>query len=292
MVFVAMFAPLAWIGLYDIYQSLASKGWPKTPGVVERSQDHFVVRYHVGGRDYKTSRLAFDDGEDPILEINLLRFPNGASVQVSYSPSAPDRAVVRPGLRMAGLLPFTIGFTLAAFFAGMGLRGGGSIGPLFGGMFTVFGAILLLAGGINVYRAYSSLGWPKTAGRIIVSRVDAAGQLEDPDDRDPQSFPTPVVAFRYEVDGRPHYSFDRHFGQAPGSHTEEIQAVLSQYPEGSPVTVTYDPEDPDRGVLEPGITWESTWLPGAGAVAAGIGLFCIRVMRRRGHVPSGAAWRE
>lgn len=109
---------------YSIASSLElyrSKFWPTTRGKiltssvkhdrdyvtennVRKMKDRYrpVVgyRYEVDGRTYEGDRLAFDVVDTPVQNYardDIAPFRIGATVNVSYDPSDPTRAVLKPG---------------------------------------------------------------------------------------------------------------------------------------------------------------------------------------------------
>jgi hypothetical protein len=72
------------------------------------------------------------------------------------------------------------------------------------------------------------------------------------------------MIFEYEVGGKTRFSNRRRFGELAGADAEWAGEIASRYPEGSKLNVFYDPEDPDLATIEPGITSEAYWIPGAG----------------------------
>ena len=65
----------------------------------------------------------------------------------------------------------------------------------------------------------------------------------------------PNVEFRYEVDGQT-YTGDRFGGTGIKSkYEEDIYPILDQYARGSKHSVSYNPENPERAVLDP--NWNS-----------------------------------
>lgn len=122
---------IALLGLYfllrgarNVQLALASTAWPKTSGVVVRSETtrdvspatrdsrssvtfdpKTVIQYNVNGREYTTDILHFGQtlGSSDKSEAALqnLRFPKGTAVAVSYNPRDPSTAVMKPGLHAA-----------------------------------------------------------------------------------------------------------------------------------------------------------------------------------------------
>ncbi len=107
----------------------------------------------------------------------------------------------------------------------------------------VAGGALLLDGAVSAWRGHQSLRWPTTQGRIVVSKVATLPRASDP------RFGTaPRVRYEYEVDGRTYFSHRIDFGGWWSAWN-----VVEEHPVGTTWTVSYDPEDPGRAVLEPGV---------------------------------------
>ncbi len=114
----------------------------------------------------------------------------------------------------------------------------------------VGGLILLLAGWQSA-EGLASRSWPATDGRVTVARSSPRSQSQ-------------VAWFSYEftVDGRV-YTGSR-VDTAQASATQETVAA---HPLGSTVRVYYDPAEPARAVLSPGLTATHGWWFGAAAAA-------------------------
>jgi hypothetical protein len=80
------------------------------------------------------------------------------------------------------------------------------------------------------------------------------------------------LVFGYEVNGKKYYSNVRLFGQIAAQGGDWAWKIAKRYPLGKEVTVRYSPENPNLGVLEPGIFREAFWLTGAGAAFLLFGL--------------------
>ncbi|MEK7750968.1 MAG: DUF3592 domain-containing protein, partial [Acidobacteriota bacterium] len=65
--------------------------------------------------------------------------------------------------------------------------------------------------------------------------------------------------------GKTYFSNIRCYGALSGASQDWAQSILERYPTGARAPVSYDPADPNTAVLEPGVTSEAYWLPGAGA---------------------------
>jgi hypothetical protein len=66
---------------------------------------------------------------------------------------------------------------------------------------------------------------------------------------------TPIIRYRYAAGGQERES--RGIDQSPANvasdDREKVQAAVDRYPVGSTHTVHYDPDEPDRAILEPGV---------------------------------------
>ena len=112
---------LLWKGARNIQLALASTAWPRTSGIVLRSETtrdvtpassdapksvtfdtKTVIRYAVSGQNYATDVLHFGQtlgsGDKSEAALQRLRFPAGKQVPVSYNPRNPSTAVMKPGL--------------------------------------------------------------------------------------------------------------------------------------------------------------------------------------------------
>jgi len=99
--------------------------------------------------------------------------------------------------------------------------------------------------------------WARTPGEVIESKVDAAGSHTSDDDSDC----TPVVRYRYTVNGKSYESDRIVFGGQPDTTKLLAEKLVAKYPPGAKVEVFYDPRRPKNAVLEsksgigPGFYW-------------------------------------
>jgi hypothetical protein len=119
----------------------------------------------------------------------------------------------------------------------------------------------------EIGRGEASEGWPSVAGRVVHSDVA----------RERRSDGTrywPDVRYEYEVDGRRYTSrqltaWERRFSIKEAG---AARRWADRYPEGSEVTVYYDPDDPHDGILEPGASrrdWAAFYV-GVGLIVLGV----------------------
>jgi hypothetical protein len=102
----------------------AAETWPRTNGVVEKSElsvrrdtdsdgsssttyaAHVVYRYQVGGMDFSNNAIGFgsSSGGRKKAKKKLLEYPVGKSLVVYYHPDDPSKAVIEPVATSFGVL--------------------------------------------------------------------------------------------------------------------------------------------------------------------------------------------
>lgn len=301
------------LGVRNVWRGVASTSWPKTSGVVvapvvaeSTSEDSqtgatsttnsttVTVAYKVDGREYKTDTMHFGEtvsSDASEAEMARLRYPPGAEVPVAYHPQNPAIAAVKPGFAAEALTLPVVGLAILLMgvlpiFAiqsssGQGQGMSNMIPRIFGGIFMLVGVTLLTIGVRRLWRDHESETWPKAPGVILFSTTTSStSESRDSDGTTSTgtSYNSPLVV-EYEVNGRKHYSNTRRFGQLAGSGEKWAAEIAERYPKGAQVQVSYSPADPDQAVLEPGITSEGYWLPGAGAAFFLFGLIAVLVIR-------------
>jgi Protein of unknown function (DUF3592) len=212
------------------------------------------------------------------VELLQLRYRGGSTVRVTYDPSSPGVSTLEPGLDAEGLwLPGAgLAFSLVSLMFAIMYRsstGSSSLGmaigvALFAAIFMMIGLPMLIFGSIGMYRAHASQFWPETKGEIVYDELDATTSTET--DRPKRRTRTSTtygarIIFRYDVNGRTHYSNTRRFGALAGADSEWANEIADKYPQGLKLPVKYHPDDPNLAVIETGIASEAYWLPGAGA---------------------------
>lgn len=97
-------------------------------------------------------------------------------------------------------------------------------------------------------RAVASSGWPTARGVILTSEVREVGWSED------TSGWCPELSYEYPVAGRKYVSHNVELQDICISNLGSYaRRVVERYPAGKKVEVYYDPRDPSRAVLEPGV---------------------------------------
>lgn len=96
--------------------------------------------------------------------------------------------------------------------------------------------------------------WPTVTGTIGTSEARTHRHSGR------QSATFPHVTYTYEVNGKTHHSSNIMAGGEIGGLN--VESTLARYPQGSKVTVYYDPQNPKDAVLEPTKTTVSKaiWL--------------------------------
>ena len=134
-------------------------------------------------------------------------------------------------------------------------------------------SILLIAGIIGcsfisyrglteVHDAWSSSSWPSTHGTITSSKVATTSD-------DSNTLFKADIRYRYEVEGRAYDGATVWFGGGYSSSDEDAaRKVVDSYPQGMSVHVTYEPDHPEKAVLEPGMYVSSFVIFFAGLLAA------------------------
>jgi len=138
---------------------------------------------------------------------------------------------------------------------------------------------MVLVGGASAYEAYSSQFWPTTKGEIITSSVntykDAYGN------RTYRS----KIKYSYAVNQLENvgeYFTSERVGidPLPPSDSRAVaEASLVRYPKGEIVDVYYNPNRPQRSMLEPGFSLSKLIYPGAGLLVLAVA-FSLRAFGR------------
>ena len=136
------------------------------------------------------------------------------------------------------------------------------------GTLAIMGVFLLIGGGLSVWgwtilqNARASATWPTAEGVITASEVTESRDGEGHDSYSPE------VAYQYTAGNQEHESYTIKFGENSYDNRGRAEAIAATYPVGQPVTVYYDPEEPGRSVLEPGVS-------GGSYIVLGVGLLFV-----------------
>lgn len=192
--------------------------------------------------------------------------------QVSATPGSTIlSAVCLAILVFGGYCAFKLATQGTGFITDSFPKAEAKLAALSGGMGL---AALLIA--IAFYRrAQEAQRWPKTAGRVIVSKVERYTAGDSSDRRPTRSF-HPVIEFAYNVDGKEYRSRQRQLGVQGGGPETWAKSIKGKYPVGSTVEVRYDPANPAEAELENPV--------GMTFLAFGAAVFCLAVSAYALHV--------
>jgi hypothetical protein len=129
-------------------------------------------------------------------------------------------------------------------------------------------ALFLWAGLGNTWYGWVSQDWPTAEGRVLTSRVAEvrfsrsdrrhSNDLVNPTPRGPIIRYRPVIEYQWQVGGGLYERDRRNFSAAVADEEtqEAAEAIIAPYVAGERVPVYYDPDQPSRGILEPGPHWD------------------------------------
>lgn len=292
-----MFAP----GIQHGVEAVRSRRWPTTEAIVTESRvltplearqflgddetgaddahggqgpSGYVplVRYEftVDSSRYENARLSPFDG--PIsrrtwADAIVNDYPRGTLVSVRYDPDDPTRSYLRPAVRSSSFVFASIGvvFLAIAVWIAAGFPGGAPAAAMGVGIpLTAFGIHRLRIG-------RRSRDWPTAPGEVTSTGIAAEGGGDDT-----EVTYVPELRYEYEAAGERYVSSRHGFGTMPTfSERSAARAWIDErYPDGGAVTVHYDPDRPDRSVLEPG-AGRSLLAVAAGLAVTGAGLLML-----------------
>ncbi|RUM89939.1 MAG: hypothetical protein DSZ23_02540 [Thermodesulfatator sp.] len=143
-------------------------------------------------------------------------------------------------------------------------------------LFLVLGLWALLVSFSMGLEGWKAKQWPEAKGRIIISKV--------------QEWRTPGkiriarlcldVDYLYLVGERVLEGHRLNSGWRCFASEDHIKKILKRYPSGRQVRVYYNPENPEKSLLEPGISWSVLFLAGIGVINLSIAIPLIRSSRR------------
>jgi hypothetical protein len=132
-----------------------------------------------------------------------------------------------------------------------------------------------LASGLsNALLQYRAKSFPSTTGKVLRSSVHTKWL----GNKNPTPFYSAEIGYRYDVNGKAYLS-DRFRFEHDQSDSDPSAAntLIASYPVGSQVTVFYDPYNPGRALLKPGLLAEDLYLFAPVGFAA-FGLLALRFL--------------
>ncbi|CAN5429313.1 hypothetical protein BH10PLA2_BH10PLA2_33050 [soil metagenome] len=121
--------------------------------------------------------------------------------------------------------------------------------------FLLVGAVALLLGGRNAWLAQECLTWPSISGVIVASEIEAHDEMT-----------AAKIRYEYVVEGKILEGRAVSFGDVGSSDSSHAQAIVKKYPVGTQVSIFYEPSNPTRSVLEPGLNLGLLLVPAVGAI--------------------------
>ena len=129
-----------------------------------------------------------------------------------------------------------------------------SIGLIGLGALAVWVTLSLSA---SFFLCLNSLRWPTVPVRIVSSGVSTGTSNIG-------HWWAPEVEYEYAVSGHVYRSTNIRYFMPTFYQQEEARAVRAAYPNGTEAKASYDPHNPSRSVLEPGLPaglWERALIP-------------------------------
>jgi len=113
----------------------------------------------------------------------------------------------------------------------------------------VLGAVLLWQGWRRQQKVNASMSWPYVSGRVTASSVRQVVERGDAQTRDTTNY-VPVVQYEYQVGDKTYQGNRFAFKEPSFSSQRKAFKLVAGFAAGSPVSVFYDPANPQDAVLE------------------------------------------
>lgn len=133
-------------------------------------------------------------------------------------------------------------------------------GRVFPWPFFVIGLIILIVGIRGALEANASTNWQTTTGTVTHSDVVTSKSR-----RGGPMFGASVV-YEFDLEGSRHIGDRVTVANIQTSSRARALRVVERYPVGAEVTVYCHPSDPERSLLEPGLSASAFFMPGFGLV--------------------------
>ena len=143
----------------------------------------------------------------------------------------------------------------------------------------IFLIVGVLLGGFLLWQLIKGMkakNWPTAQGRVIDSRVSTSVSYDDDGDR--STTYGAEISYSYDIDGYEYRGNRRSFADYSSSNRRRAEKIIARFAPGVDVPVYYNPEDPEKSVLEPGINVVSVLfllLPGIFLVIGVLGLLGV-----------------
>lgn len=152
---------------------------------------------------------------------------------------------------------------------------------LFPIVFYLSGIGVIIFGARELSSGISSKDWKSTQGSVIESQVVDKGHTSKSKGKNYK----PVIMYSYTVDGETFTSDRILFGMASfstifKSGSQRSREWVSKYPEGSTVSVMFDPSEPSQSTLNTGSHFTAWIAPSIGIAFLAAGIFMFRASRK------------
>lgn len=137
------------------------------------------------------------------------------------------------------------------------------------GLISALGITALVIGMQEIIDATSSRDWPEASGTVIHSKIENT-ETTSTGKRNREYSYQADIKYKYFVNGKTYVGDRISWGEV--SNKDIAQRRVDNYPVGREITVYYDPEIPEKSVLEPGYSSGLLFLPllGIGAILCAI----------------------
>lgn len=148
---------------------------------------------------------------------------------------------------------------------------------IFGGIFGVMGASLLVYGWNLNRRRKVAPGWPSVKGKVTASQVNktSTASASGMPGFSPVVF-VPVVQYSYQVNDLAYQRDNLASGKADAYNSVTAQNVVDRYRPGTSVTVYYNPSNPGEALIDLNPRRGNFYVwAGAGVLALTILFACV-----------------
>jgi len=137
------------------------------------------------------------------------------------------------------------------------------------------GAVAICLTAYDLWFGAASKAWPSVPGVVEASGVQRLGNLENGSKTKYRA----LIRYRYTVHNQMLTGNRIGYWDYSYPNRSDAQAIIGRYPPKRPVTVYYQPGNPARCVLEPGVHLTEWFVILFGAVFFSGGILCRRANR-------------
>ena len=126
-------------------------------------------------------------------------------------------------------------------------------------MSIIVSEIFLIVGGLiggfllwQLLKGMKAKNWPTAPGKVVDSQITRDVSRDSDGDRSVTYGAD--IRYTYEVDGYEYSGDRRSFADYSSSNRRRAEKIVARFSPGADVAVYYSPDDPEKCVLEPGIS--------------------------------------